>query len=170
MRIESATEEKDLGIWVEASMKPGKQCAAAAKAANFALGQLSRAFHYRKKAYLVPLFKSFVRPKLEFAVAAWCPWTENDRKTMEKVQARLIRMLSDIKGETYEEKLKDAGLTTLTSRRERGDAIEMFKNLIGYNRVTKEKWFTLESDEARPTRSNTRFRRRGREDEKMSCA
>ena len=93
-------------------MKPSRQCAAAAKAANFALGQMQRAFHYRTKTNLVPIYKSFIRPKLEFAVAAWNPWMEMDKKALEQVQERLIRMLLDAKGQTYEEKLKDVGLTT----------------------------------------------------------
>ena len=153
--IEEAMEEKDLGVWVSSSMKPGKQCAIAAKNANFALGQMLRAFHYRKKSQLVPLYKCFVRPKLEFAVAAWSPWTEGDKKVLEKVQERMVRQLCDVRGVTYEERLKDAGLTTLTARRERGDAIEAFKTIKGFNHVKKEKWFEFENDEQRSTRRNT---------------
>ena len=150
-RIEEAEEEKDLGVWVNTSMKPSKQCAAAAKSANFALGQMQRAFHYRTKKNLIPLYKTFIRPKLESSVAAWCPWTEMDKKALEKVQERMIRLLSDAKGTTYEEKLKDVGLTTLTERRERGDAIEAFKTLNGFNCVDRNQWFEIESDEQRPT-------------------
>ena len=160
-QIVSADEEKDLGVIVETSMKPGKQCAQAAKNANFALGQIQRAFHYRKKANLVPLFKTFIRPKLEFAAAAWNPWTEQDKKQLERVQERMIRMLSDVRGTTYEEKLKDAGLTTLEERRRRGDAIETFKTLKGMNRVNKEKWFTMEAEDSRATRRNTEVTEEG---------
>ena len=110
--IPEATEEKDLGMLIQASLKPSKQCAAAAKAANFTLGQIQRSFHNRTKRYLVPIYKTLVSPRLEFAVAAWSPWTENDASIMEKVQRRLVRMLSDARGDTYEEKLRDAGLTT----------------------------------------------------------
>ena len=153
--LEEANDEKDLGVFIEANMKPGKQCTAAAKSANFALGQIQRAFHFRKKDHIVPLYKTFVRPKLEYASSAWCPWLEKDKKQLEKVQERLIRMISDVKGASYEEKLKDAGLTTLEKRRERGDVIEAFKTIKGFNNVEKEKWFTFESEDARPTRSNT---------------
>ena len=97
-KIEATTEEKDLGVWIQATMKPAKQCAMAAKSANFALGQIARAFHYRKKSNLVPLYKIFIRPKLEFAASAWSPWTEGDKKLLEKVQERLVRLLSDVKG------------------------------------------------------------------------
>ena len=107
------------------------------------------------KTQLVPLYKCFVRPKLEFAVAAWSPWTEGDKKVLERVQERMVKQLCDVRGNTYEEKLKDAGLTTLTARRERGDAIEAFKTIKGFNQVKKEKWFEFESEEQRPTRRNT---------------
>ena len=44
-------------------------------------------------------------------------------------------MLSNVKGETYEDKLKDAGLTILKERRESGDVIQTFKVLKGFNKV-----------------------------------
>ena len=148
-------EERDLGIRVTDTMKPTRQCAVAAKSANFALSQLQRSFHFRRKRDLVPLFKTFVRPKLEFGVAAWSPWTEADTKELEKVQERLIRMLSDVRGNDYGEKLKDAGLTTLKERRERGDAIEVFKVMRNINNIDEKRWFNRVPDDARPLRSNT---------------
>ena len=100
-------------------------------------------------------FNDFIRPKLEFGAGAWSPWTEGEKKLLEKIQERFIRMLADVRGESYEEKLKDAGLSTLEQRRERGgDAIEVFKTLKGFNRVKAKKWFNLEREEARPTRRN----------------
>ena len=160
-QIGESKEEKDLGVWMEDSMKPGKQCAIAAKMANFTLGQIQRAFHFRNQKTLVPLYKAFVRPKLEFAVQAWSPWQEGDRRTLEKVQERMIRMVSDARGNTYEEKLKSVGLTTLTERRERGDVIEAFKTLNGINKVDKNKWFVIESDDTRATRRNTEITEAG---------
>ena len=63
---------------------------------------------------------------------------------------------NDIRGATYEEKLKDAGLSTLRERRKRGDLIEAFKVIKGHNNVNRDEWFDLRSrDESRPTRSNT---------------
>ena len=88
---EEVKEEKDLGIWVEEDLRPTKQCKMAAQSANWALGQLSRAFHFRKASCLVPLYKTFVRPKLEYAVAAWSPWMEGNREVLEKVQRRWFR-------------------------------------------------------------------------------
>ena len=155
-KLEEVVEERDLGVWTSNSMKPAIQCERAAKSANRALGMMLRAFHYRTKETLIPLYKTFVRPILEFGGAAWCPWTAKDEETLEVVQKRLIRALSDCHGETYEERVKRAGLTTLKERRVRGDVIEAFKTLRGFNKVKKEEWFDIRSSEVtRPTRGNT---------------
>ena len=61
-------------------------------------------------------------------------------------QERMIRMLSDAKGKTYEEKFKDVGLTSLTERRETGDAIEANKTFNGFNRVDNNQWFDIEAE------------------------
>ena len=158
VRIEEVTKEKDLGIWVSDDLKPSEQCEAAAKKANSALGMVLRAFHYRKQSILVHLYKCFVRPKMEFAVAAWSPWFEKDIEVMEKVQKRAIRAMTDVHGDSYEERLKKTGLTTLKERRVRGDLIETFKVLKGFDNVIRDEWFDLRSgEETRPTRANTRI-------------
>ena len=115
-----------------------------------------RSFHYRKKSILVHLYKAFVRPKMEFAVASWSPWLEKDAEELEKVQRRAIRAMTDVRGNTYEDKLRDAGLTTLKERRVRGDLIEAFKVIKGFSNVNRDKWFDLRSrEESRPTRANS---------------
>ena len=148
-------EEKDLGVWTQSNLKPSLQCAKAAQAANVALGLLLRSFHYRSKNTLIPLYKTFVRSKMEHAVAAWSPWLERDVEILERVQKRLIRALSDVWGQTYEEKLRDAGLTTLQERRHRGDLIEAFKTLKGVYKIDSAKWFNvIDHERARQTRGS----------------
>ena len=77
-------------------------------------------------------------------------------------------MLSDVRGDSYEEKLEDAGLTTLRERRGRGDMIEVFKTMKGFNKVDKKKWFLLADDnQMRPcTRSNTEISNDGHGEKK----
>ena len=111
--------EKDLGVLVSQNLKPSEQCAKAAKKANAILGQIIRAFHFRTKEVLGKLFKAFVRPVLEYVAVAWSPWTEGDCEVLEKIQRRVIRLMSDVRGNSYEEKLGDAGLM-LSEEIERG--------------------------------------------------
>ena len=71
-------------------------------------------------------------------------------------------MLSDVKGQTYEEKLKDAGLTTLKDRRARGDAIQTFKAIKGFRKVDTSKWFEFIPENARPTRTTATVQEDGK--------
>ncbi len=84
-------------------MKTTKQYLMAARSANFALGQLASSFDWNTS-----------------------PWLEGDKEVLEKVQKRMVRMLWDRKGDSYEQRLRSVGLTTLTERRQRGEMIETF--------------------------------------------
>ena len=95
---------------------------------------------------------------------------EKDIESLEKVQRRLIRMLSNVRGSTYEEKLKDAGLTLLRDRRERGDLIEAFKTINGFNNVDKHAWFEIPDPERirQSTRSSSAIDDNGEEVDRIS--
>ena len=65
------------------------------------------------------LYKTYVRPHLEYAVTAWSPWQIGDIDKLERVQKRMVAAVSGLKGNTYEEKLEEIGMETLTSIRNR---------------------------------------------------
>jgi len=60
---------------------------------------------------------------------------------MEKMQKQMTRMLPDLKNMSYPERLKILGLTTLESRRLRGDFIEVFKILKGHDNIDRNIFF-----------------------------
>ena len=54
---------------------------------------------------------------------------------LEKIQRRATKLIPGLRGLTYEERLKECGLTTIETRRVRGDQIEVFKILKGYENI-----------------------------------
>ena len=146
--LEEVVEEKDVGVIVHSSLKPSAQCAKAVKKANQVLGQMSRAFHYRDKVTWIKLYKMYVRCHLEYAVQAWCPWTQADKDLMEAVQRRAVGMVSGLVGKDYMDRLQEVGLTTLEERRERGDMIEVRKILHEKEDVDPRTWFNMAADGA----------------------
>ncbi len=91
-----------------------------------------------------------MRPHLEFAVPSWCPWLEADKEVLEKVQRRAIKMVSGLKSNTYEGRLRELGLTTLEERRHQADMVQTYKIVTGKD---KETWFKSVTETGRPTRS-----------------
>ena len=105
---------------------------------------------------MLPIYKVFVRPHLEYAVSAWSPWHRKDVDILERVQHRATRRMSDVRG-PYEERLQQLELTTLENRRVRGDAIEAFKYLRGFLDVNPETLCTLNDVTIPKTRHQQSF-------------
>lgn len=103
----------------------------ASKKANRALGMISRTIKYKSKSVLLSLYKSLVRPHLEYCTPVWSPHYVKDKHMLEKVQHRFTRMVPGMKELPYKDRLKQLGLWTLEERRNRADLLEMFKMLIG---------------------------------------
>ena len=99
--------EKDIGVIVTDKLKPADQCRSAARTAQAVLGQITRAFHYRDRHVFVRLYKQYVRPHLEFSTQAWSPWNGEDIDCLEKVQQKAIKMVTGLRGRTYEERLEE---------------------------------------------------------------
>jgi Reverse transcriptase (RNA-dependent DNA polymerase)/Endonuclease-reverse transcriptase len=152
--LDSTKEEKDLGVAISDTLKPAAQCAKAAKTALGVLGQITRAFRYRDKKTFVQLYQQYVRPHLEFAVQAWSPWQQADKDTLENVQRKAIGMVSGLQGRTYEERLRELGLTTLEERRHQFDMAHMYKICTGKDGLRREDWFAPPPAAAARTRQH----------------
>ena len=75
------------------------------------------------------MYKSLVRPHLEYAVQAWSPHQLGHIRLNEGVQHRFTRMIPELKSLPYEGRLKRLNLTTLEIRRIRCDLIGVYRIL-----------------------------------------
>ena len=123
----TTVKEKDLGVTISADMKGSEQCGIAASKGNQILGLIRRNITYKGKKLIIPLYKAIVRPHLEYCIQAWRPYRKKDIDTLERIQRRATKMIPELRDLSYEERLKECGLTTLETRRLRGDQIEVFK-------------------------------------------
>ena len=55
-------------------------------------------------------------------------------------------MIPELRNLSYEERLKECGLTNLETTRLRGDQIEVFKILNGYENIDRNMFFSLKKD------------------------
>jgi len=134
--------ERDLGILVSNDFKVAKQVDKASSSANKILGMIKRTFVSKGREIIIPLYKSIVRPHLEYCIQAWRPHYKKDIEKLEAVQRRTTKIISGMEGLSYEERLKKLGLPSLEYRRIRGDLIEVFKIYKGWTNLNFHDFFT----------------------------
>lgn len=151
--LKKVTEEKDLGVHITNDAKPSLQCTEAAKKATQALGFVKRTFSHFDCSSFSTLYKTYVRPHMEFAVQAWNPYLRKDIDCLEKIQHRATKLVPQLRNLDYEDRLKALNLTTLEERRARGDLIQAYKIITGKDNVNCEQFFTFR--ENADTRGNS---------------
>ena len=76
--LEEVKEERDLGVIVQDNLKWNKQCIKATHKANRVIGMIRRTFSDLNAEIVLPLYKSLVRPHLEYCIQAWRPYLKKD--------------------------------------------------------------------------------------------
>jgi len=127
--------EKDIGVTFNNKMKFDTHIANIVNKANQRLGLIKRSFEFIDKDMFLLLYKSLVRPILEYATVIWSPWLKKDIVAIEQVQRRATRLVYELNDLDYEQRLRTLGLPTLIYRRERADMIQMFKALNQIDQV-----------------------------------
>jgi hypothetical protein len=92
-KIQQVNEEKDLGVIYDCKMTFGKHISSKVNKATRNLGPIIKTF--MNKEMFLQLYKSLVRPHLQNSFAIWSPKFKNDAVSIEKVQRRATRVLSE---------------------------------------------------------------------------
>ena len=104
-RLSETTEEKDLGVLVDNELKFSQRIKTIAARATRMIGLIKVSFECLNKDMFLNLFKTLVRPLLEYCVQAWSPHYIRDITLLENVQRRATRMVREARGMSYEDRL-----------------------------------------------------------------
>ena len=86
-------EQRDLGVKVHKSLKAAGHVDRVVKKAFGMLAFISRGIEYKSRGVMMELYRTLVRPQLEYCVQFWSPHYRKDVLALEKVQRRFTRML-----------------------------------------------------------------------------
>ena len=125
----------DLGITISNGFKFSRHYSAMVKKANQMLGFIRASISSRNRAVILPLYKSLVRPHLEYAVQFWSPHFRKDINNIEKVQRRATKLIDTLASRTYEDRLRHLNLYSLEKHRRRGDLTQAFKIIKGIDSI-----------------------------------
>ena len=125
--LETTNQEKDLGVLIDDQLKYTAHITSQVNKANRALGLIKHTFKYMDMRAFQLLYKSLIRPHLEYASPVWAAVTKRDQDLLERVQRRATRLVPQLSRLGYSERLEELGLPTLSYRRQRADMIQLFK-------------------------------------------
>jgi len=103
-----------------------------------------RTMKSRNPEILLSIYKSIVRPHLEYCTSVWSPHYRKDKELLERVQHRFTRMFDHLRHLEYEERLNILGLWSLEERRNRADLLEVYKMASGKSGNSLQDLFTVD--------------------------
>ena len=152
--INTSTLEKDLGVFIDPELNFEDHIINVTKKARKISSLIIRTITHKSPDIMVPLFKSLVRPILEYGNAVWAPYKVKDKNQIESVQRHFTKVIIGMKDLDYSQRLEQLNLPSLEFRRLRGDMIEVYKILHEkYDPETTSTLLTLTSSNS-STRSN----------------
>lgn len=152
--------EKDLGVVISCDLKSSNQCLKAYASANKILGMINRTIVNKNSDIMLKLYKSLVRPNMEYCTAVWSPYYVKDKELIEKIQHRFTKMIIEVKHLSYADRLRKLDLWSLEERRNRSDLIEVYKMLHGLTSISHEKFFEIAIDKRTRGHSMTLIKHR----------
>ncbi len=131
VKLNQVHDQRDLGVLIADSLLPSHHIADIVKKANQRIGIVKRCFTGLENKIGL-LYKSIIRPVLEYGSPAWNPWHKKDVNSLESVQRRCTRLAPNT----------NLSLETLEHRRQMADLCETYKMRNGLYKNDYSQFFT----------------------------
>ena len=154
IQLNEVNSEKDVGVTFSNDLKFDLHINNVVNKANQMLGIIKRSFTYLDRDMFLRLYKGLVRPHLEYANIIWHPTFKRQSVMLENVQRRATKILNEIKDLEYKERLKYLKLPSIKHRQTRGDLIETYKIIHGFDNLKANDFFKLAPQNSK-TRNHT---------------
>ena len=152
VKLEETTAEKDLGVIIDPTLSFTDHINTTVNKARSLSGLINISITYKSSDIMLPLYKAFIRPILEYANPVWHPHLRKDIDLLESVQRLFTKRIIGLQSLEYHRRLELLKLPSLEFRRMRGDLIQVYKICHDlYDPITTKHLLKLQND---PTTSN----------------
>jgi len=135
-------QSRDLGVIIDSNLKFHSQALAASAKARKVGNYLLKYLNFVNCSTLKILINSFIRPHLEYCIQAWRPFYHKSFAVLERTFRYFTKRCPETVGLPYPERLKLLGLRTLDARFNRGDLLQTFKIIRGFDKIPSNQFFS----------------------------
>ena len=100
-KLTIVSSEKDLGMWITSKPDFSLQCDKASAKAMQSLGLIKRTFNHLTSESFLLLYKTYIRPHLEYCESIWSLYLTRDIDKLEKIQQRATKLGPEIAHSSY---------------------------------------------------------------------
>ena len=147
--LKSIDSEKDVGVTFSNDLKFKWHINNIKNKSNQLIGLIKRSFTHTDKQMLLKLYKSIVRPHLEYANVIWHPFYKNQLEALENVQRRFTKIIPGMGDKSYYERLLDLKLPSVKYRQLRADLIQTYKIVHNIDNLNRSDFFTFNKNNTR---------------------
>jgi len=141
VKLDVVSSEKDLGVWITSKPNFTLHGDKISTKAMQPLGLIKGTFTHLTKESFLMLYKTYIRPHLEYCVPIWNPYLAKNIDKLDRVQQKTTKLVPGLTHLPYEERLKHLDLYSLYCHRQRGDLIEVYKLINHLSRVSPDPFF-----------------------------
>ncbi|WAR15881.1 hypothetical protein MAR_030475 [Mya arenaria] len=142
-QLKGEDSEKDLGVLFTESLSFEKHISNTLNKANMIIGLIRRKFTHIDNTLFLTLYKSLVRSHLDYGNLIYFPITKKCKQMIENAQRRATRLIPDLRGLTYNDRLRKLNLPSLDFRRKRFDMIQVFRIVHNIDDIIMTTFFTF---------------------------
>ena len=134
---------KDLGVTFVDNLSFDDHISKITSTANSRLGIIRNTFHQIDCEGFLILYKSNVRPLLEFGMPVWSPFLRKHDKQIEQIQRRATKLIKGCEDLSYSGRLRKLKLPTLLYRRRRCDMLQVFRIVKNIDHISSDSMFNF---------------------------
>ena len=122
---------RDLGVTVSHDLSPREYCKNIVKTTFYKIKLFRLGFSCNEISFAIDMYKTYIRPSLEYNTQIWSPHLISDIDLVERVQRKFTKYLPGYWRLSYVQRLNALNLQSLEERRLIFDLVLMFKIIHG---------------------------------------